>query len=254
MRKYLVLFIALLLVSCSTFENRVALTVTHTQTINPTDFPTSTQTLVLQTSSPTDPPVSVFSPTPDPTPDGRIIVGQPVDYIPKYEELSQWYWNPGVGSWDSPITNEQIITLLGEKEGHEYIQKTGRKSGQNRCLMRKTGNDYLPEIICFRVIFYDSMDGAGLALSPDWDPLGWYADETLIEGNETLGEESFFTYTEQCVTEDECDISYTVRFRIRNVQGVVNIRGRKGFIDTQYLIDVGRYLESILIYAPTMYP
>lgn len=271
MRKCLILLIAFLLGSCAPSETQVATAVTQTPTTRPTytltpkhtltpkparptDTPTSTYTLTPQTTHPTDTPASIYSPTPKVEPDGRIIVGQPVDYMPRPEDLDRWYWNPGISSWDSPMTNEQIIDLLGVEEGQKYIEKSGRKLGHNRCLLRKTGNDYLPEIICFQIIFYETSEGASQALSPDWDPLGWYTDEIFIEGIETIGEESYFTYKEHDVDGDENAIDFTSRFRIRNVHGSVNIWGKKGYIDVQYLINISKWLESLLLYAPTMNP
>jgi hypothetical protein len=271
MRKCLILLIAFLLASCASSETRVTTALSQTTATRPTDTltptytltpkvarppgaPASTRTLTPQTATLADTPASTSSPTLKIEPDGRIIVGQPVDYMPRPEELARWYWSPGISSWDSPITNEQIIDLLGVEEGQKYIEKTGRKLGHSRCLLRKTGNDYLPEIICFTVIFYETTEGASLALTPDWDPLDWYTDEIFIEGIETIGEESYFTYKEHDVDGDENDIDFTSRFRIRNVHGGVNIWGKKGYIDVRYLINLTKWLESILLYAPTMNP
>jgi hypothetical protein len=263
MSRFYFLLFTFLVVSCSPPEVQVQTNSAQIQSASPTDTtlintPTasSTNTPLPQTptAAPSRPSSQTNTPTQESASDIRIIIGEPQEYLPGNEEMSYRYWNPGVSSWDSPITNDEILDLLGEEEGIKYLEITDRILGHKRCFLRRTGNIYLPEIICFRLIFYGTYEGASLALSPDWDPLDLYEDEILIEGLTTVGEESYITYAEHHIGEEEYDINYTVRFRIRNVQAGVNIWGRKGFIEIQYLINLAKILESNFLYAPIINP
>jgi hypothetical protein len=263
MSRFFSLLIAIVLVSCSPLENQSKTTFAQTPSASLTavaliNTPTATKpdTPVPQmpTASPTRSPALTKTPKQESTPDIRIIMGEPLNYLPGHEDVPYQYWNPGVASWDSPITNDEIISMLGAEEGNIYILKTGRKLGHKRCLLRSTGNIYFPEVVCFKLVFYESFEGASLALSPDWDPLNLYGNENFINGLETIGDESYFTYDEHLISGDEYDINYTVRFRIRNVLVSVNIWGRKGFIDLQLLIDLAKMIEGIFLYAPMINP
>jgi hypothetical protein len=267
MSRYIFLLVAFLLVSCSPPEVQLQTTSAQAPTVSPTNTalantPTASKIntplpqapTASSTHTPAPAPAHTNTPTQESTPDMRIIIGEPLNFLPGHEDIPYQYWNPGIASWDSPISNDEIINLLGAEEGRKYINKTTRVLGHKRCLLRSTGNVYFPEVICFKMVFYETIEGASLALSPDWDPLNLYGNEMFIDGLESIGDESYFTYEEHHISGNDYDVNYTVRFRIRNVQVGVNIWGRKGFMDIQFLISLAKMIEGIFLYAPMINP
>lgn len=75
------------------------------------------------------PPSNTPEPTPShtPTPDVRIITGDPEDYILQKDDLPDKYILPQ--GWSSPHLNSEILSARGVEDGKAYLEATGRIGG-----------------------------------------------------------------------------------------------------------------------------
>lgn len=165
--KKLSFLVIILLASCAPSASSIATAIVQTQAAaEATQAAAATATpTVTSTSTPT------VTPTMTSTPDMRVIEGNPYNFLLKQIDFPAEgrYYLPNQG-WIHENTNSEVILNRGVEEGKQYVNRTGRIDGWWEDYARGTIGAQLPEEIWCGVYFFNTKDGAVLALHEYMDP------------------------------------------------------------------------------------
>jgi hypothetical protein len=137
---------------------------------SPTSIPTSIPTFTpipTQTPYPTYTPQATQTFTPQPTKtvpiDTRIVDDNPRNFILTKADLPKAadYIIPNE-LWSSPLTNDEVIQYLGVDEGTKYLKNSGRVTGWEAGLKRRSkgvGAEYPYELV-FTIHQFKTIEGA----------------------------------------------------------------------------------------------
>jgi hypothetical protein len=151
-------FYILLFVSCAPSSEQIANAVKATIDARPSEIPTAA-IIITPTTSPT----STTVPIPSPTPDMRVVMEKPREFVLEKEDLPKAadYILPN-DLWSSPRSNEEILQVRGIEKGNIYLAKTGRVTGWEQYFVRRNkgvGAEY-PYELGSTVIQYKTAEGA----------------------------------------------------------------------------------------------
>jgi len=215
--------------------------ITPEPNITPTIMPTRT----LEPTS-TASPSPTTQPTFSPTPDLRVIIGKPEDYILEKDDLpDKFILSPG---WSTPHINSEILSVRGVEEGKAYIEATGRIGGWIIYYDLVDSTAIAPEWIESYIVMYDSVDGPKIAKSPEWDWLE--EDQEVIEIEMDLGDWNRVTIIRERQPNGKFYVWYTIEFIYRNIWTEVMAGGMESDVRHEYVEDAARIVLAKLEAAP----
>lgn len=224
-------------------EEKVTLTNTQTETLRPS--PTSTFTLTPEPTSTLTPTVT-FTPTPD----IRIIEGDPDDFILSKDDLPDKYiLYPGDST---PHNNSEILDVRGVEEGKAYLDATGRIGGWIIYYGLVDDTVIAPEWIRSYIVMYDNVNGPSIAQSPEWDWAG--EDREILDINVNLGDRSRVYTIRERQSSGKVYVFYAIQFSYRNVWAEVMGIGYESDIRHEYVENAARAVLEKLKNAPLSMP
>jgi hypothetical protein len=132
-------------------------------------------------------------------------------------------------SGDSPLTNDEVVLIMGVAEGKAFVTRTGRIDGWETTLLRVNNNDIGPQKYKNSISIYETAGGAADALDPHylWGyttpeevPQDYLTDNCNIGSDCTIyTSEEFYTVSGLTV------MRYDVTFRYRNAAVWVSVTG-----------------------------
>ncbi len=226
-KSLLLLIVTLIFASCVPSASAISTAIMQTQVAASTSTPTSTPTITPTSTS-----------TITPTPDLRIIEGDPFDFQIKQTDLplEGKYYIPDE-TWLHGSPNQEIIAGRGIEKGKEYVESTGRIMGFWVDHLRGTIAAALPEEVYCDIAFFKTSAGALLAetkynyptvLSPE---AGWVIKDLPNQ----IGD---FTVASEIVDNSKNRVWRQISFAFRNV--TVNVLGYGMDSDVQW-----DFLESL---------
>ena len=174
MKHYAYLFVLIFLIGCANAPDETAIQTAIAQTqsaaqkqsrptdtqqpsITPEPSPTLTST-VTKTPEPTNTETPEPTVTPTSTPDTRVIVGRPKDYILVQNDLPDKYVLRLGGS--TPHNNSEILSARGIEEGKAYLAATKRVGGWIVWYQLASSTAIAPEWIRSYIVMYEVPEGA----------------------------------------------------------------------------------------------
>lgn len=149
-------------------------------------------------------------------------------------------------SGESPISNDELVLLMGTAAGKEFVTTTGRIDGWETTLLRTNENDIGAQKVKNSVSIFEAADGAEMALepqylwqyaTPDEPPQDYVTDNCNVGSNCTMyTSEEFFTVSGLTV------IRYDVTFTYRNAGVWVSISGLDIEIDEGDALDAANLM------------
>lgn len=215
-------------------------TLTHTPTLTPTLTPTFT---------PTNTPTATLTLTP--TPDMRIIKGDPDDFILTKEDLPDNYiLYPGDST---PHNNSEILDVRGIEDGKGYLDATGRIGGWIIWYGLANETVVAPKWIQSYIVIYDNADGPSIAKSPKWDWVG-ENEEEILDIDIELGDWNRVYTVKERQSSGKVTVFYAIEFYYRNVWARVSGYGIESDIRHEYIENAARAVLEKLENAPLSMP
>lgn len=182
--------------------------------------------------------------------DKRIVVGDPNDFILVKEDFPDEYLLPP--DWSRPHLNSDILGVRGQEDGKAYIEATGRISGWIIQHMRNDPTKVTPEEIRSYVVMYETVEGAHLAHSPQWD----YPNEGFEEVNFDfdLGDWALVTVRRELQDNGRDQVWYQIEFIYQNIWGSVMGWGWESDVNHDYIENLARVMLSKMETAPLVNP
>jgi hypothetical protein len=128
----------------------------------------------------------------------------------------------------SPFTNKEVVEMVGQVPGKEYILKTGRIDGWETDLGKSNISDIGPSTYRSTVQIFETNDGASTAIGQDWF---WSTDNerapnSIEESKCSVGDQCVLrSYQTYYVESGLTKVRYEVLFRHKNVLVWVSARG-----------------------------
>lgn len=252
----LVLIVILSLNACTlpiSLPGDIQTAIIKTESSNPTSTtnpehgnpPTEGLTRTLESTLATSLPPTV-QPSPTPTPDLRVIIGKPEDYILQKEDLPDKYiLKPG---WSTPHNNSEILSARGVNEGTAYLEATGRIGGWIVYYDLVESTTIAPEVIESYLVMYDNVYGSKIAKSPEWDTLE--ENQEIIDIDLVLGEWNRVTIMRERQSNGKYYVWYAIEFIYRNIWTEVMAGGMESDVQHDYVENVARVVLAKLETAP----
>ncbi len=164
-------------------------------------------------------------------------------YVLRPSDFTVTYFVPQGG--EKRVSNNSVVLDMGEYEGKTYITQTGRVDGWWIQLRRSNNAVVAPAIYESSIDVFETVEGAALALSPDWF---WaYSDENtpteFIDTSCGFGDQCiFFMYERFDPATRLTTLRYDIAFTYRNVLVWVSARGLDVEITEQDALDAAQLL------------
>ena len=262
--------LALLIIGCGTSERALQTALAQTEaaqptltySVLPTDTPTATAspTFTLppsdtptETPEPTATPTQTPSETPTPTSDLRVIAVEPGEFLLTYDDLpvEAAYFLPD-STWISQQPNSEVIAAWGEKEGQEYLAKTGRIDGWWVRFYRGIDTVTAPEVVYQNIIQYKTSQGAQLTIT-DYNCITRREcdDYTFVERDYAdLGDVTIGMISKEMQPEGENIVWYYIQTAYRNYVSNIYGLGWEKDVDFEIVEDIARIALEKLKSAP----
>jgi hypothetical protein len=213
-------------------------------------LPTLTPTFI-PTNTPEPTFTSVPTIAPSPTPDQRVIDGNPEDFLMQLEDLPKdaKYYLPN-STWISPLRNSEIVSGWGVDEGREYLEKTGRVDGWTVDYERGTKTVITPEEMYDNVVLYRTVDGAHLIITEYSNCSDPKSDFTELEIDFKIGDMTKACISRQMQSSGDNRVWYLIEFTYRNFYHSVGGWGWENEVRPEYVQDIARTLLAKLEAAP----
>jgi hypothetical protein len=150
---------------------------------------------------------------------------------------------------DREVGNDRMINQINWGDGREYVARTGRINGWNT-YMERTNNEFAPFSYRTRVEVFETVEGAQLAFSDDWN---FIFNDTNLEITEFLdlacafGNECVLAFFEENIPgTTDFNSSYHLVFRYRNTIVYVFAKGLEGTTTEETVFEVADLMISRL--------
>jgi hypothetical protein len=223
-----------------------------TITPSPTIEPTQTNTPTVLPPTPTIESTSTYTPTPLPTatPDLRIIVGKPEEFILLREDLPDEYiLRPGSSS---PHENKEVVAIRGVEEGKAYLDATGRIGGWIIWYKLVDSTAIAPEWIESYIVMYDNPQGCLTAKSPKWDKT--WEKYSVVAKEMDLGDWNRVLRYRVRQPNGKYYVYYEIEFCYRNVYASIYGEGMESDVRHEYTENLARKVLAKLEAAPLGFP
>jgi hypothetical protein len=159
-------------------------TATSTPSSTNTPSPTSTPT-ITRTPTASETPIPSFTPILTPTPDLSVLTADPQEFLLKLEDLppgASYYipFYPPINDGLAPVTNKNILSVLGPNTGQAFIDATKRVDGWRVTFHHNIAVQGMPEEITCDVARYQTIKGARVAVMGT-TLIGWQLVEKDVE-------------------------------------------------------------------------
>ncbi|MBN2500694.1 MAG: hypothetical protein JXB38_07960 [Anaerolineales bacterium] len=146
--------------------------------------------------------------------------------------------------------NTNAMYERGEIEGKKFIAATGRVEGWSLEMRRTHKIDPAPATYASTIEVFESVDGAQLALSPEWfkayqdlDNLPIMLDESCDFGEECV----MYLYENYKAAEGLTTLTYEIAFTYRNVLVWTSVRGLDYEVEEQDVVDAAQVIYDRLL-------
>lgn len=182
--------------------------------------------------------------------DMRILAGVPNDFILVIEDFPDDYLLSPNRS--TPIPNSDILGVRGQEERNAYLEATGRISGWLILHERNDPTKLAPEEIRSYVVMYETVEGAYLAVSPQWVfPLEGFEEINL---DIDLGDWARVMVSREMQGNGRARVWYQIEFIYRNMWASVMGWGWDSDVNHDYLENLARVMVSKMEAAPLANP
>ncbi len=213
--------------------------------------------------APAEPDTTTSDPAPAedvPAEPTAMPIVQPIDteqfiknlgtYVLRPDDLPNEYRLPP-GS-ETPFSNLVLIQKIGELQAKRYIDATGRLDGWAILMERTNKEDLAPFTFESTVEIFPTVEGAQLALTPDWFKA--YLDEenvpNWVEGVCDLGDQCLLYYYETVDAANVAQLRYEVAFSYKNAMVWVMGRGLDIDVKQGYVLDAAAAVLAKIEKAP----
>jgi hypothetical protein len=250
MRFTSVIFLFMLIVGCSSAPSQDAIQTAIAQTEQA--LPTQTSTFVpVSTNTPEPTFTTVPTVAPSPTPDLRVIDGNPEDFLLQREDLPKdaKYYLPG-SDWISPHRNSEVVSGWGIDKGREYLEKTGRVDGWWVYYDRGTKTVIAPEEVYDNAILFRTAEGARRLISEYGNCSDPESGFTKLDTDLKIGDMTAVCMKREMQSSGDNRAWYLIEFSYRNFGHTVMGWGWENEVRPEYLQAIAQTLLAKLEAAP----
>ena len=183
--------------------------------------------------------------------DTGTMVENLADYVLRAEDMPNEYKIATDG--EQHLTNMKVINTVGEVEGKRYMAATTRVDGWSLELERVHKDELIPYTIYSQIEVFETADGAQTAFGPDW--FHAYADEgrepASVEDGCDIGDACVMYYYEKLDPATELTtLQYEVAFVYKNVLAQAMGRGLDFDMKPEYIVEAAETLFEKIDTAP----
>ncbi len=171
--------------------------------------------------------------------DPKSLENELSSFVLRDEDLPDDYRLPPGG--ENIVTTMTLINEMGELQAKRYVLATGRVNGWRIQLERERKDAFAPSYFESSIELFESVDGAKLALSPEWFPAYQDGEPDWVDGGCDLGDECLFYYSEKHdPAQGLTTLRYQVAFVYRNVLVWVMGRGLDIDVTPEYILNAAQ--------------